>query len=91
MARKATKGSEDVVIWIRVPRGISIDKIKKLELDKLPASVCHGGDTCICAPVFTKSAGIVIQGPKGLNIQELLKRAGFNPEVKCFGGDTCIV
>lgn len=80
--------SEDVVVWVRLPKGFPADQAKKIGLH---SSVCHGGDTCICAPAFTDKAGIVLQGPKDAKIQDLIKKAGFVPQAKCFGGDTCIV
>ncbi len=86
MANKKGAG-KDVVVWVRLPRGASINKIKEFAH---ASGVCHGGDTCICAPVFTEQAGIVLQG-KGLQFGEMIKEAGLQPSAACFGGDTCIV
>ena len=86
MANK--KGTEkDVVIWVRAPRGTSINKMKEFSP---VAGVCHGGDTCICAPTYTKEAGIVLQGEE-VEFEELMEKAGLQPRAECFGGNTCIV
>jgi hypothetical protein len=87
MKNEKTIPSEDVFIWVRVPVGTSQKKIKKLGP---VGSVCHGGDTCICAPVFSEKAGIVLQGPNEVTFEELMKKAGFVPQSRCYGGDTCI-
>jgi hypothetical protein len=87
MATKSKNENDEIFVWVRVPLGTSIQKIKSLGP---VGSVCHGGDTCICAPVFSEKAGIVIQGPKELDLNKLMEKAGLQPRAECYGGDTCI-
>lgn len=85
--------SEDVVIWVRVPKGTTVCDIE--EGHWRPRSdervCCIVSSTCICARAFGEDGGIVVQGPKRFNFSELMNKAGFKPQPKCFGGDCCIV
>lgn len=40
------KKSEDVVMWLRWPRPMKVEELKKLGL---AGAGCYGGDTCIAA------------------------------------------
>jgi len=84
MIEQEKKG--DVVVWIRLPKEVAAEKIK--ELTK-PESACGGNTICIAAASFDTDASIVIQRDDSLDT--ILKKAGFNPAARCFGGDTCIV
>ena len=48
MARKkdkyAQRGSEDVVMWLRLPRPTTVKELSEMGLK---GDVCFGGDTCI--------------------------------------------
>jgi hypothetical protein len=86
-AAKSTAGkkSEDVVMWLRLPRAMKVDELKKLGL---PEAGCWGGDTCIAATSMHSEAGIVVT----TGLEESIKKAGLSRRADpCFGGDTCIV
>ena len=86
-AAKSTAGkkSEEVVMWLRLPRAMKVEEIQKLGL---PEAGCWGGDTCIAATSMHSEAGIVIT----TNLEESIKKAGLSRRADpCFGGDTCIV
>jgi hypothetical protein len=81
----AKNKTEDVVMWLRLPRPMKVEELKKLGLQ---GAGCFGGDTCIAATSAQASAGIVVQA----DLKESLKRAGLSRRADpCFGGDTCIV
>ena len=86
--KKQSSKKKDVVVWVRVPKELSLKKLKKLGLAEDP---CYGGDTCIAATSPTQRAGLYVQGPKAKGLRQLLKNSGLNPRAECFGGDTCIV
>lgn len=89
MAKKnRSSRKKDVIVWVRVPKELSLRKLKKLGLDEV---ACYGGDTCIAATSPTQRAAIHVQGPKSKSLRQLLKNSGLNPKAECFGGDTCIV
>lgn len=79
------KKSEDVVMWLRLPRPMKVEELKKLGL---AGAGCYGGDTCIAATSTHSDAGIIVQA----DLKESLKKAGLSRRADpCFGGDTCIV
>jgi hypothetical protein len=81
----AAKKSQDVVMWLRLPRAMKAEELTKLGLQ---GAGCFGGDTCIAATTMTGDAGIVVQ----TDLQDSLKKAGLSRRADpCFGGDTCIV
>ena len=84
-ADKSKAKSEEVVMWVRLPRPMAAAELAKLGLK---GDVCFSGDTCIAASVMRNDVDIVVQLAPG----EALQRAKLT-RVKdpCFGGDTCIV
>jgi len=84
---KATSAnkSQDVVMWLRLPRAMKVEELTKLGLQ---GAACFGGDTCIAATTMSPDVGIVVQA----DLQESLDKAGLSRRADpCFGGDTCIV
>ena len=82
---RAKKKSEDVVMWLRLPRAMSVQELNKLGIK---GDVCFGGDTCIAATTMRPDVGIVVQS----DLQTSLDKAGLSRRADpCFGGDTCIV
>lgn len=82
---RAKKKSEDVVMWLRLPRAMSVQELNKLGIK---GDVCFGGDTCIAATTMRPDVGIVVQS----DLQASLEKAGLSRRADpCFGGDTCIV
>lgn len=80
-----TAASEEVVMWLRLPRAMSVAELRKLGLAGDP---CFGGDTCIAATSMRADVGIVVQA----DLQAALDKAGLSRRADpCFGGDTCIV
>jgi hypothetical protein len=79
------KKSEEVVMWVRLPRPMAASELAKLGLK---GDACFGGDTCIAATTMRNDVDIVVQ----LSSNEALQRARAT-KIKdpCFGGDTCIV
>jgi hypothetical protein len=79
------KKSEEVVMWVRLPRPMKAEELKKSGLD---GAACFGGDTCIAATTMRNDVGIVVQTDLAENLEraKLTRRAD-----PCFGGDTCIV
>lgn len=89
MAKKGKPTKEkDTILWVRTPKDVSLTKLKDLGLGE---GHCYGGDTCIAATAMTKSAGIVVKGPKSKSLRQLLRATRLNPRAECYGGDTCIV
>jgi translation initiation factor 1 (eIF-1/SUI1) len=86
--KKRSRQKRDTILWVRVPKELSMKKLKKLGLEE---AHCYGGDTCVTATTLTKDATIFVQGPKSKSLRQLLKNTGLNPRAECFGGDTCIV
>jgi len=79
------KKSEDVVMWLRLPRPMKVGELNKLGIK---GAECFGGDTCIAATTPQANVGIIVQG----DLKESLKKAGLSRRADpCFGGDTCIV
>ncbi len=84
-ATTSTASSEEVVMWLRLPRAMSVAELAKLGLRSDP---CFGGDTCIAASTMRNDVGIVVQA----DLQASLDKAGLARRADpCFGGDTCIV
>ena len=82
---KSAQKSQDVVMWLRLPRAMKPEEIKKLGLQ---GAGCFGGDTCIAATTMHPEAGMVVQA----ELKESLQKAGLSRRADpCFGGDTCIV
>lgn len=82
--KRAAK-SEEVVMWLRLPRPMKAAELKRLGIK---GAACFGGDTCIAATTAQPDVGIVVQS----DLQDSLKRAGLSRRADpCFGGDTCIV
>lgn len=82
---KDKKKTEEVVMWVRLPRPMSAMELSKLGLK---GDACFGGDTCIAATSMRNDVGIVVQLPS----EEALKKANLTRmKDPCFGGDTCIV
>ena len=83
--RAAAKKSQEVVMWLRLPKAMKPAELAKLGLK---GDICFGGDTCIAATSMHADADIVVQA----DLQESLKKAGLSRRADpCFGGDTCIV
>jgi hypothetical protein len=81
----AATSSQEVVMWLRLPRAMSVQELAKLGLKSDP---CFGGDTCIAATSMRSDVGIVVQS----DLQAALDKAGLSRRADpCFGGDTCIV
>lgn len=81
----AATSSEEVVMWLRLPRAMTVQELAKLGLKSDP---CFGGDTCIAATSMRADVGIVVQS----DLQAALDKAGLSRRADpCFGGDTCIV
>ena len=81
----ATASSEEVVMWLRLPKAMSVEQLAKLGLASDP---CFGGNTCIAATTMRADVGIVVQA----DLQAALDKAGLARRADpCFGGDTCIV
>jgi hypothetical protein len=79
--------SQEVVMWLRLPRAMSVAELQKLGL-KGGEDICFGGDTCIAATTMRPDVGIVVQA----DLQAALDKAGLSRRADpCFGGDTCIV
>lgn len=78
--------SEEVVMWLRLPRPMNAAELAKLGLK---GDVCFGGDTCIAATAtMPPNADLVVEG----DLKEALDKAGLSRRADpCFGGDTCIV
>ena len=83
----SSTGSEEVVMWLRLPRAMSVAELQKLGI-KGGDDICFGGDTCIAATSMRADVGIVVQA----DLQAALDKAGLSRRADpCFGGDTCIV
>ena len=83
--KKTTAASKEVVMWLRLPRAMSVAELQKLGLK---GDICFGGDTCIAATSMRSDVGIVVQA----DLQAALDKAGLSRRADpCFGGDTCIV
>ena len=81
----STKKSQEVVMWLRLPRPMKPEELAKLGLK---GDICFGGDTCIAATSMQADADIVVQA----DLKESLNKAGLSRRADiCFGGDTCIV
>lgn len=78
------QGKEDVVVWMRLPRPMSVRELQKLGLE---GAACYGGDTCIAATSTSSGAGLVVKN----DLEQLLIQSKLAPKARCFGGDTCIV
>lgn len=75
---------EDVVVWVRLPKAMSVAELHKAGLS---GAACFGGDTCIAATSFHPKAGLVVSG----DLHTMLRRASLVPRDPCYSGDTCIV
>jgi hypothetical protein len=83
--KASAKKSDEVVMWLRLPRSMKVEELKKLGLQ---GSECFGGDTCIAATSMRSDVGLVVQA----DLKDSLKKAGLSRRADpCFGGDTCIV
>ena len=83
----ATTTSQEVVMWLRLPRAMSVAELQKLGLQG-GEDICFGGDTCVAATSMRSDVGIVVQA----DLQAALDKAGLSRRADpCFGGDTCIV
>ena len=83
----AAETSQEVVMWLRLPRAMSVAELQKLGL-KGGDDICFGGDTCVAATTMRPDVGIVVQA----DLQAALDKAGLSRRADpCFGGDTCIV
>ena len=87
-SKKTTKAaSEEVVMWLRLPRAMSVADLQKLGF-RGGDDICFSGDTCVAASVMRPDVGIVVQA----DLQAALDKAGLSRRADpCFGGDTCIV
>lgn len=83
----STSTSEEVVMWLRLPRPMSVAELQKIGL-RGGDDICFGGDTCVAATTMRPDVGIVVQA----DLQAALDKAGLSRRADpCFGGDTCIV
>ena len=81
----STAASEEVVMWLRLPKTMTVEQLAKLGLQNDP---CFGGTTCVAATSMRADVGIVVQS----DLQAALDKAGLSRRADpCFGGDTCIV
>ena len=80
----AKESEHDVVVWVRLPKAMSVAELKKAGL---AGAGCFGGDTCIAATSFQENAGIVVHG----DLKTMLTRAKLVMRDPCYGGNTCIV
>ena len=79
--------SQEVVMWLRLPRAMSVAELQKLGF-RGGDDICFSGDTCVAATVMRPDVGIVVQA----DLQAALDKAGLSRRADpCFGGDTCIV
>ena len=86
-ARTTATSSQEVVMWLRLPRAMSVAELQKLGLQG-GEDICFGGDTCVAATSMRADVGIVVQA----DLQAALDKAGLSRRADpCFGGDTCIV
>ena len=82
-----TSTSGEIVMWLRLPRAMSVAELQKLGL-RGGDDICFGGDTCVAATTMRPDVGIVVQS----DLQAALDKAGLSRRADpCFGGDTCIV
>jgi hypothetical protein len=80
-----TASTEESVMWLRLPKAMTVEQLAKLGLQSDP---CFGGNTCIAATSMRADVGIVVQS----DLQAALDKAGLSRRADpCFGGDTCIV
>jgi|KBSSwiStaDraftv2_1062776.scaffolds.fasta_scaffold279131_2 hypothetical protein len=85
--KKTTASSEEVVMWLRLPRAMSAAELSKLGL-RGGDDICFSGDTCVAATTMRSDVGIVVQA----DLRTALDKAGLSRRADpCFGGDTCIV
>jgi hypothetical protein len=83
--KASAKKSQEVVMWLRLPKAMKPAELSKLGLK---GDICFGGDTCIAATSMRSDADLVVQA----DLQEALDKAGLSRRADpCFGGDTCIV
>jgi len=83
----ATTASPEVVMWLRLPKAMSVAELQKLGF-RGGDDICFSGDTCVAASVMRPDVGIVVQA----DLQAALDKAGLSRRADpCFGGDTCIV
>ncbi len=83
----ATTASQEVVMWLRLPKTMSVAELQKLGF-RGGDDICYSGDTCVAASVMRPDVGIVVQA----DLQAALDKAGLSRRADpCFGGDTCIV
>ncbi|HEU4433735.1 MAG TPA: hypothetical protein VFR51_10075 [Pyrinomonadaceae bacterium] len=79
--------SGEVVMWLRLPRAMSVAELQKLGF-RGGDDICFSGDTCVAATAMRPDVGIVVQA----DLQAALDKAGLSRRADpCFGGDTCIV
>ena len=82
-----TGSSEEVVMWLRLPRPMTVQELQKIGL-RGGDDICYAGDTCVAATTMRSDVGIVVQA----DLQSALDKAGLSRRADpCFGGDTCIV
>jgi hypothetical protein len=83
----STTAAPEVVMWLRLPKTMSVAELQKLGF-RGGDDICYSGDTCIAASVMRPDVGIVVQA----DLQAALDKAGLSRRADpCFGGDTCIV
>ena len=88
-SRKTTAAgtSKEVVMWLRLPRAMSVAELQKLGF-RGGDDICFSGDTCVAATTMRPDVGLVVQA----DLQAALDKAGLSRRADpCFGGDTCIV
>ena len=77
------KSEEDIVVWVRLPKPMSIAELKKAGL---AGAACFGGDSCIAEGTFDAKAGIVVGG----DLKAMMARAKLPIRDICYGGSSCI-
>ena len=83
----AAETSQEVVMWLRLPRAMSVAELQKLGF-RGGDDICFSGDTCVAATTMRPDVGLVVQA----DLQAALDKAGLSRRADpCFGGDTCIV
>jgi hypothetical protein len=86
--KTTSSASEEVVMWLRLPRPMTVAELQKIGLRGGGDDICYSGDTCVAATTMRSDVGIVVQA----DLQSALDKAGLSRRADpCFGGDTCIV
>jgi hypothetical protein len=75
---------DDVVVWVRLPKGVN-----PMEIKELRGTDCYDGDQCIAASSFGANASIVLKSKTEFG--KLLEKAGFAGKADCYDAISCYV